>query len=194
MLAASSGIESEHVEWNHMIESLESRFLLSVVLRGGILKIIGTDGNDRIQLSHPSQNMLLATPSRTVVDFNGKQFNFKTSAIKRITIDGRAGDDLVQVGVSGSFNVCGAFHPPYPVPFQPSIPTLLIGGNGSDTLIGGSGKDRMYGGPGSDNLYGGTNDDRLRGGAGDDVLTGGAGHDRLLGQAGNDFLNGNRLA
>ena len=83
---------------------------------------------------------------------------------------------------------------PYPYLFQPSIPTLLIGGDGSDTLIGGSGKDRMYGGPGSDDLYGGGNDDQMRGGAGDDTLTGGAGHDRLFGQAGNDFLNGNRVA
>src|SRR2546430_5285480 len=177
-----------------MIESLESRFLLSITLRGGTLEIVGTDGNDRIQLSHPNSNSLITNPSRTVVDFNGKRFNFKTIDIKRIFIDGRAGDDLVQIGLSASFNVCGAFRPPDLYPFQPSVPTLLIGGSGSDTLIGGSGKDRMYGGPGSDELYGGANVDQLRGGAGDDILTGGSGHDRLFGQAGNDFLDGNRIA
>jgi len=174
-----------------MIESLESRFLLSVALRGGTLEIVGTDGNDRIQFSHP--NPMAPDLSRTIVDFNGNRFKFKTTALRRIFIDGGAGDDLIQVGISESFNTCGVYiWPPRPYPFEPAIPTLLLGGSGADTLIGGSGKDRIFGGPGSDDLYGGDNDDQLRGGDGDDLLTGGAGHDRLLGQGGNDRLNGNR--
>jgi len=176
-----------------MIEPLESRFLLSVTFRGGRLEIVGTEGNDRIQFSHP--NPMKPDFSRTVVDFNGTRFNFKTTAIRRISIDGGAGDDFIQIGINPFFNSCGVFTwPPSPYPFQPSIPTLLIGGSGSDTIIGGAGKDRIFGGPDHDELYGNANDDDLRGGSGDDLLMGAAGHDRLFGQAGNDDLNGNRLA
>jgi Ca2+-binding RTX toxin-like protein len=192
-------------------EPLESRFLLSVTLRGGTLSIIGTAGEDHIQLTHANPGS--PDLSRTLVEFNGKQLKFKTSAIRRIFFDGATGDDFLQIGLSPFFNVCGAFQwPPNPYPFQPAIPTLLIGGPGPDTLIGGAGRDRIFGGDdadslygidnndlisggaGDDGLYGGSGDDLLRGGGGDDGLQGGVGRDRLFGKAGNDLLDGDNLA
>jgi Ca2+-binding RTX toxin-like protein len=190
-------------------ESLEARRLLSVTLHGGTLRIIGTDSADHIQLSHPIPSLFKPDTSRTFVDFNGEHSEFKTSAIKRILIDGREGNDRIQVGIDPFFNTCGAFSwPPDPYPFEPTVPALLLGGAGADTLIGGAGQDRIFGGAGSDfldgshnddfvsggagddALLGGSGDDRLRGGAGDDGFQGGAGLDLIFGQAGNDWLDG----
>ncbi|MDA0283134.1 MAG: hypothetical protein O3B86_07240, partial [Planctomycetota bacterium] len=81
-----------------------------------------------------------------------------------------------------------------------SIPTMAIGGPGSDTLIGGSGDDTLAGNVGSDLLMGGGGDDQLDGqlgpadtldgGPGDDILSGGLGADTLSGGVGNDSLDG----
>ncbi len=60
-----------------------------------------------------------------------------------------------------------------------SIPVVLYGGNGKDTLTGSS-KD--------DIIFGGADDDCIIGAAGNDFLIGGTGKDRIIGSAGNDIL------
>src|SRR5207253_4518260 len=60
-----------------------------------------------------------------------------------------------------------------------SIPVVIYGGDGNDTLTGGSGDDIIFGGAG---------DDVITGGAGNDFLIGGMGKDRIVGSAGNDIL------
>lgn len=67
-------------------------------------------------------------------------------------------------------------------------PSIVLGGNGDDTLIGGgvteiliagAGNDSLRGHNGNDSLYGGDGDDTLNGGAGGDILDGGTGRNML---------------
>ena len=60
-----------------------------------------------------------------------------------------------------------------------TIPTMLDGGFGNDTITGGSGNDTILGNQGRDLINGGAGDDNINGGADDDTLTGGAGTDTL---------------
>src|SRR5262249_45991333 len=75
---------------------------------------------------------------------------------------GQAGDDTIQV--AGSI----------------TLPTLLFGGDGNDTLKGGNGNNILVGGAGTDSLTGGRGRDLLIGGAGADTLTGNGGDDILI--------------
>jgi hypothetical protein len=68
--------------------------------------------------------------------------------------------------------------------------TLLVGGNGSDTLTGNDARNIFYGGVGDDVLTGFGGDDTLYGGNGDDRLDAGAGTDFLEGDNGDDTLSG----
>lgn len=88
-------------------------------------------------------------------------------------LKGSSGDDVIRVGVPGTFVFAGA---------------------GNDEIVGGAGSDRLYGEDGNDRLSGGDiiSDDRLEGGAGDDYLLGQAGNDELLGGDGNDVMIGGR--
>jgi RTX calcium-binding nonapeptide repeat (4 copies) len=78
-----------------------------------------------------------------------------------------------------------------------SLPVLLSGGFGTDTLASGDGadtvsgddgNDTLSGGGGNDQIAGGDGNDRMAGGAGDDVLQAGLGLDRINGEDGNDDL------
>ncbi len=69
---------------------------------------------------------------------------------------------------------------------QASIPVLVEGGGGNDTITGTAFKDSLSGGNGNDLLFGLSGSDLLAGGAGNDVLDGGAGADTLDGGEGID--------
>ncbi len=78
-----------------------------------------------------------------------------------------------------------------------TLPVLLSGGFGTDTLTSGDGadtvsgddgNDTLAGGGGNDQIAGGDGNDRMAGGAGDDVLQAGLGLDRLAGEDGSDDL------
>ena len=58
-----------------------------------------------------------------------------------------------------------------------TVPVILDGGDGDDTLLGGSDNDLLIAGPGNNNLFGGAGNDTLVGG-GNDTLAGGTGSDR----------------
>src|SRR5262249_49909240 len=75
---------------------------------------------------------------------------------------GQAGDDSIQV--TGSL----------------SLPSLLFGGAGNDTLKGGSGNNILVGGAGNDSLTGGSGRDLLIGGTGADTLNGNGDDDLLI--------------
>ena len=70
-----------------------------------------------------------------------------------------------------------------------TLPGLLAGDAGADTIRGGGGDERIFGGQGADNVDGGGGDDRifeldaehnvLAGGAGSDQITGGSGPDEV---------------
>jgi Ca2+-binding RTX toxin-like protein len=117
------------------------------------------------------------------------------SAPDTITIDGTAGDDVIQIvgdatgvtifGLAATVNITG---------FDAAIDRLIINGfDGNDVveasgLAAGAIQLTADGGDGNDVLIGGGGNDTLVGGAGDDVLIGGPGQDILNGAPGTDIL------
>lgn len=154
-----------------MFESLESRFLLSV-LKGGILKIAGGNRADNINVSQRKANIL--------IQINGKQEQFKAKSVKQIQISGGKGnDDIETVG---------------------KLPGMIIGGgagndtivaaNRPDTIHGDAGNDVIYGLGGDDQIFGDAGNDAIAGGDGNDVISGGLGADSITGENGNDTIHG----
>lgn len=144
----------------------------SVVPVATPLVIGGTDGNDAISI--------LAFDQDYLVTANGHQTVYPVASVSTITINGGAGNDLINVnGIRTAVSIAGGA----------GLDTLF-GGDGNDTLMGNGGNDLIFGGAGSDVLRGGVGDDSLLGGAGDDLIIGNAGNDILRGQGGADELRG----
>jgi Ca2+-binding RTX toxin-like protein len=119
------------------------------------------------------------------------------SALDSVSGGAGAGDDLILE------NGYGAFEMSAPNGFETftggdgndhidwsaaTVPVVLRGNGGDDTLIGGSGNDLLTGGAGNDVLYGGGGDDTLYGDDGTNHLIGGGGNDSIRG-GGNDFAH-----
>jgi hypothetical protein len=68
--------------------------------------------------------------------------------------------------------------------FRLTVPAIVTGTSGGDTLTGGAGTQLMFGLEGADTLNGGAGDDYLVGGSGADVLTGGTGSDTFAWRGG----------
>lgn len=136
----------------------------------------GTDGNDTITVTQNASNLALLD-----VNINGTVTQIaKPATGGKLYINGYDGADLIDASAL-------------------SIPVVIFGGRGMDTLIGGSGndtlvgsdgKDSIVGGDGNDSIDGGAGDDTICGGLGDDTLNGGAGNDSVVGGLGNDVLRG----
>ena len=92
---------------------------------------------------------------------NGTRTVYGSQGIDRISISGGTKADSIEIGS----NV--------------TLPTILSGGAGNDTIYGGSGNDAINGGAGND---------RIVAGAGNDSINGGTGNDTMYGNAGNDFF------
>jgi Ca2+-binding RTX toxin-like protein len=112
-----------------------------------------------------------------------------------ITIDGTAGDDVIQiVGDASGVTIFGLAATVHITGFETANDRLIINGLGGDDVITASGlaagaiQLTANGGDGNDVLVGGAGDDTLRGEAGDDVLVGGDGLDVLDGGPGNNLL------
>lgn len=134
------------------VERLEGRRMLSVsagaTLHGGELRVIGTNRNDTIVVSlHPGDATQLD------VSLNGATSSFAVSAVRRIRVDGRDGNDNIRIDESNG---------------KISIPARLSGGKGDDTVVGGSGNDRIDGDDGNDTLDGRHGNDQVRGDRGND--------------------------
>jgi Ca2+-binding RTX toxin-like protein len=151
---------------------LESRRLLAASLSGSVLVITGTNGDDDIAVSQRKA---------ITVSFNGKETTYKASRVSRIRIDGRNGDDTIDLrdGVSRRATVLGG-----------GGNDRIYGGSNADSLSGGDGNDRIFGLGGADFIDGGNGRDKLSGGSSDDQIYGGAGDDKLNGGNGNDTLGG----
>ncbi|MFI5378630.1 MAG: calcium-binding protein [Tepidisphaerales bacterium] len=135
-----------------MIECLEERRLLAITLVNGVLNVPGTPRSDVIVTRIIGKNV--------VVTINAVDSKFPLAKVRSIVINGGAGNDFIANGAG-------------------SIPSLLIGGPGNDTLSGGNGNDTLIGGPGNDRLYGQGGDDLLDGGPGNDTIIGGPGNDTV---------------
>ncbi len=122
----------------------------------GTLTATGTAGNDVIFFG------VSTSKSDILITVNGVTSAFSAGKVKRLVIDGAAGNDIINYR-----------------DFVTSIgkPTLLEGGPGNDGI---------YGSPAGESLDGGTGDDTLHGYGGNDTLIGSAGADQLYGDAGND--------
>ncbi len=112
-----------------------------------------------------------------------------------ITIDGTAGDDVIQVVRVGSgVQVLGLGAAVFIDNFEAGLDRLFINGLAGDDVIEASGLTAgsialtADGGDGNDILIGGDGDDVLLGGNGDDILIGGPGNDVLDGGAGDNVV------
>ncbi|QPI85617.1 Hint domain-containing protein [Rhodobacterales bacterium HKCCA1288] len=93
-----------------------------------------------------------------------------------ITIDTRAGDDVITTGGGSDRVTAGDGN------------DIVIAGGGNDTVFGGTGNDVLAGDAGRDTLEGGAGNDSLQGGDDADQLAGGLGADTLEGGAGDDLV------
>ncbi len=123
-----------------------------VGLSGGVLQIIGTDGNDHVHV--------------TLVNDEIDVFaSFSMPHHRRF-----AAGDMASVAIwLGGGDDRGNVHPIV------DLPTTIRGDHGDDMLSGGSGDDQISGGDGADKLWGRAGDDLLVGGSGNDKLFGGSG-------------------
>ena len=133
----------------HVVEQLESRRMLSASVSGGILRVVGTKHADVIAVTRSGSSI--------DVVINGVSKVFSAAGISGLVLKGGGGNDLLQN--------------------KTSLPSLLLGGAGDDTLLGGSGSDSISGGTGNDVLSGGRGNDLLDGDEGSDTLSGGRGSD-----------------
>jgi hypothetical protein len=113
------------------------------------LIITGTEGADDVQILPVTTD-----PEGDAVRIIADGVDLGTfDGLKRVVFKGMDGDDraIVDAGVT--------------------LPTVLRGNKGNDTLVGGSGNDKVIGGRGDDQLDGGAGFfDELKGGGGDDYL------------------------
>ena len=117
------------------MEQLDSRRLLSAVLKSGILTITGTENADTINFWFGEND-----PRRLIVRDGVNEFSFDKRGIRLIRVQGLGGDDhIAPLNVGGEVN----------------INISADGGAGDDQIIGGSGNDTLIGGPGNDDLRGG---------------------------------------
>src|SRR6266516_420653 len=144
-------------------------------LKHGVLTIEGTDASDRIAL-----RLQAGYPGVLQVDVGddgSADFSFERDRIAKVTVDGRAGDDLVRIDESNGV-------------FTDSIPTTIAGGDGNDTINGGNGSETLLGGDGNDSIDGNGGNDLALLGAGADtfVWDPGDGSDTIEGQDGTDTM------
>jgi Ca2+-binding RTX toxin-like protein len=161
-------------------EQLESRRVLAGNLQSGLAEI--NAGRLEVFGSNKSDSILVSSDGTSIaVKINEQSYSFASADITSIAIDGRKGNDRLEVDESISL---------------PSIirgdegNDRLYGGSGSDLLDGGRGNDRIWGRDGEDTIYAHHGNDSAWGGLGNDILFAGAGNDSLAGGDGDDVLHG----
>jgi Ca2+-binding RTX toxin-like protein len=130
------------------------------------LLVLGSGGNDTIQI-------LKAGISNVQVKVNNVALG-TFAPTGAVIVDGRDGNDTITVDS------------------QLSMPRVLYGGTGNDTITGGNGPGILLGGDGNDTLNAGNGRDIVIGGAGQDTLNAGNGDDILI--AGSTSYDGRTAA
>ncbi|MFK7821565.1 MAG: PKD domain-containing protein [Planctomycetaceae bacterium] len=140
-----------------------------VTVENGVLRITGTDGDDRV--------LVKKFWGKYYVFTNIEGFGFtkiRTSEVDEIMVDGGDGHDSIVMSLFVS------------------VPTTLSGGSGNDYIVGGYGDDIVYAGSGNDRVWGGNGNDLLLGQTGNDRLDGGRGRDIIIAGKGADRLTGGK--
>ena len=132
------------------------------------LRVFGGPGADDIVVGQDGINLAAATSSTVDVTLAG---------VEKILINGDPGPDYLS-GAGGD----GTGGPT-------SIPLVMYGGGGDDTVIGGSGNDFLEGNDNDDHLAGRAGNDTLYGNKGNDFLNGGSGHNSCLGGQGTNVVH-----
>jgi Ca2+-binding RTX toxin-like protein len=152
-------------------EQLESRRVLAGNLQSGLaeinagrLEVLGSNKSDSIVVSSDGTNI--------AVKINKQSYSFAAADVTSIAIDGRKGNDRLEVDESIS------------------LPSIIRGDEGNDRLYGGSGSDSLDGGRGNDRIWGREGDDTIHARVGNDSAWGGGGNDVLFAGSGNDALAG----
>src|SRR5205807_835297 len=104
----------------------------------GVLTVLGTGGNDVIQIAQPNGKLGVSGLAQT----------FASSSVNTVVVDAGEGDDVITVAPSVTQT------------------TWLFGGGGNDSIQGGSGVYHVYGAAGNDTLIGGSGGDYIYGGTG----------------------------
>jgi len=144
---------------------------------GGVLRYTGGDGKSNLSLSGGSTVTIYRVSDDTdPIAVGGSctmtitDFAYECTGVSSLVADAGGGDDSLYAGDSLT------------------VPAVLSGGPGADTLGGGAGNDTLDGGSGNDTLLAGSGADTLRGGDGADQLSPGPGTDVVNGGAGLDFV------
>ncbi|MDX6255761.1 MAG: hypothetical protein QOJ11_2095 [Frankiales bacterium] len=123
---------------------------------GKTLLVGGTAGDDVIAVGPGS------SASTVAVTINGASESVAVSSFANVAVQAGAGNDTVTF--TGTL----------------SVPRIVYGGPGNDTLVGGDGPAVLVGGDGNDTLTGGAARDVLIGGLGADTLAGNGDDDVLI--------------
>lgn len=177
--------------FDRAIERLEARRFLSATLENGLLTISGTDADDTFYVrigtfartAHPTDGQKRYFVSQSISG-NGLQ-TFAYKKVKRIEIHCGAGNDL------GNLYYIYDAGPDFFIQ-SVTVPTVIYGDSGDDSLSAMEGPTTLIGGDGDDTLYSdifSTISNRMDGGAGDDSITGTGGNDTIFGRSGNDSIS-----
>jgi Ca2+-binding RTX toxin-like protein len=134
-----------------VIEELELRRHLSATLSGGVLTVNGTDKPDRIEFGSGKTAINVVETTSGV----RTQTNFDIKQVQEIMVNGQGAGDLIIMG-------------------KLTIPCLIHGDSGTDSITGGQGNDTIFGDGGNDSINGSGGKDLLNGGIGGDSIYGGA--------------------
>ena len=106
------------------------------------------------------------------------------------TVEGTAGDDLINNGYTGDPDGDMVDGNDAILAGDTGNDDLIYGYDGNDEIIAGTGNDEVYGGADNDSIAAGAGNDTVYGGTGNDTLNGGDNNDTLYGEAGDDTLEG----
>ncbi|WP_182870333.1 Calx-beta domain-containing protein [Stieleria mannarensis] len=140
----------------------------------GILEIIGTDGNDRVNLTQNNGRRSSGSYQlRAKLDLGNDQLRYDMELVdlQGVFVVLLAGDDRVKIGT------------------HVELDTTVYAGDGKDVIHTGAGNDSVFGDAGDDVLHTNRGNDVVVGGLGDDLLDGGLDHNLLIGGQGADMLH-----
>ena len=195
------------------VEGLEARQLLSVTLEDGILRVVGTDGNDYLLVRQEGNTVRLEHRVNTtgrprwfhddVVE--AREFTLgPETPLLRVVVHGLKGDDAIDLYRPKPAKT-GAKNWPWVLnqALQGSVSAdaRLVGGAGDDEITSGAGFAKVSAGRGVDRVTvgGGSGTDGVAGnvvdlGSGDDYFQGGGGNDTVYGRGGRDLIHGGGYA